>query len=82
MSNKYQRAFVIVKDSLGVIVSRYATKIDPQSLAYKAEFDPESKSYILDCEVDGELGWKEIYLNYSDSERDLEDQELRYNNEF
>lgn len=67
MTNKSKIVGVIVRDSLGCVISKYESALLPESydqLLGIAEECPETGRLIAvkDCEIDGERGWREFYL--------------------
>lgn len=67
MTNKSKKVGVIVRDSLGNVLSKYESTLLPESynqLLEIAEECPDTGHLIAvkDCEVDGECGWREFYL--------------------
>lgn len=57
--NKHINVMVRVYDSLGIEVAHYFSKLNADVFE-RLEWDEDTQSYLKDCEIDGELGCKEI----------------------
>lgn len=63
--NNNRLVLIRVKDSLGLLVSEYKTLLHIEAynnLKAIADDSDNGLVAIKDCEVDGDLGWKEYYL--------------------